>query len=274
MKINYKKIFFYILFALGYVMLLKLIGTGTYTFLSFLEEIPNLYSVVTYLILSIIIYVILVKLKLVNILKEKGNGFWYGIKVGALVVFFGIVVFSNDLSEISSQGQLQPILHILIFIIDMLLLGFTEEVVFRGIIQNKMYECFDMKTKKGIYLAIICSGLIFGSCHILNVFSGISFPAALKQTIGVCGMGMYFSAIYYRCKNIYALIFLHAFNDFASLAKSGMWGIGTETFIIENSDSLALFGLIFYFALTLFLLRKSKLPKQEKPQISESSKQE
>lgn len=264
MKINYKKIFFCLLFAIFYAIFIKITGTALYVLLKFLNKIPDLISVINYLLLCVILFFILKKLKLLGILKEKGNGFWYGIKVGAFIVCLGIFSIVDDLPQNISQGQIQPFIYIVAFCLDMLFVGITEEIVFRGIIQNKIYECFDMKTRKGIYMAIICSGLIFGSCHILNSMSGISFRAALMQATGVSGMGIYFSAIYYRSNNIYSMIALHAFNDFANLTASGIWGIGDLSTVVENYNIYALVGFAFYLALSLFLLRKSKLNQLNK----------
>ena len=271
MKVNYKKILLYLVFAWVYIICFKFWGTGFHIVLKSLKDIPYLISVLVYLSTTLILLFIIKKLKLSRILKEKGIGFGNGLKVGAFLVCLALFLFFSEISDNMAQGELQPPIHIIIFCLDCLFVGITEELAFRGIVQNKIYECFDMKTRKGVYLAVIVSGIIFGSVHITNCLSGVSFRAALMQAIAVSGVGVYFSAIYYRSNNIYTLIFLHALNDIQSMASSGIWGIGNIATVIEGYGLYAIGGFAIYFALGMFLLRKSKLKiNNDQPALKES----
>lgn len=271
MKVNYKKILLYLVFAWVYIICFKFWGTGFYIVLKSLKDIPYLISVLVYLSTTLILLFIIKKLKLTRILKEKGIGFGNGLKVGAFTLVLAIILFLFKLPDNIAQGELQPIGYIILFLMEYIFVGITEELAFRGIVQNKIYECFDMKTRKGVYLAVIVSGIIFGSVHITNCLSGVSFRAALMQAIAVSGMGVYFSAIYYRSNNIYTLIFLHALNDIQSMASSGIWGIGNIDTVIEGYGLYAIGGFAIYFALGMFLLRKSKLKiNNDQPALKES----
>lgn len=151
------------------------------------------------------------------------------------------------------------------FALEMFLIGFAEETLFRGLIQNAFHELFGEDTVGHVRLAIICSGILFGLAHLVNGLNPeIGFTNAAMQALGVCGMGVVFCAVYYRTgKCLWYLIVLHALNDAVVEASSGRFsGMDQSTVIATTSGESPLRTLItgvLFFAFALFLLRRKKV---------------
>ncbi len=191
----------------------------------------------------------------------------YPIIAGGLVVLSNIYlyimssVFPELLEElgVSTSYSVHSAGQILIFIVTMILVGTAEEFTFRGLIANLIFDKYG-KTSKGVWFSTIITGVIFGSLHLTNALSpGISlFSAAIQATLaGV--LGMVFTAIYFRTRNIWFLVFLHAYNNFAALFGSGVLGQGTIDSTIDTYSFINIIGIIPYIIVLLVLLRKSKM---------------
>ena len=95
--------------------------------------------------------------------------------------------------------------------------GFFEELLCRGWILNEFTERF-ANNRKNVLYCIVTSAFIFGFIHIVNAFvTSQSLPLTFVQILNAIIIGIAYGAIYYRSKNIFATIFLHAFWDFALL---------------------------------------------------------
>ncbi len=93
--------------------------------------------------------------------------------------------------------------------------GIVEEVIFRGVFFNAFFKFFG-DTKKGFILSLILSSAMFGLIHILNL---INHPellfATISQVVYAIFIGSLFCVIYYRTKNLWPGIILHALIDFS-----------------------------------------------------------
>ncbi|MDP4144076.1 MAG: CPBP family intramembrane metalloprotease [Bacillota bacterium] len=103
------------------------------------------------------------------------------------------------------------------------------------------------------------ASILFGLAHVTNIFAGVSVKAALIQAAGAAVMGALLCAIYLRTRNIWAVVFLHAFMDFSSLIPSGMFGVSSAIGEINNYSYLKLLVCIVYLIPALVVLRKKKL---------------
>ncbi len=122
-----------------------------------------------------------------------------------------------------------------------------------------MYDVFGKNSRKGVFLSIAFSSVIFGLMHYINcITANASFYAVSMQVLSAIGGGLYFGAIYARCKSLWVTIFLHGFLDFSQMVTSGFWGIGNSTSDIVGFDNSAFIALIFFVLLSIFILRKSK----------------
>lgn len=107
----------------------------------------------------------------------------------------------------------EPSSSILIFALECLSIGFFEEVVFRGLILILVIQKYS-KTKKELFFALVISSSIFGLIHVLNLFLGASFYETFLQVGYSFLMGMLWSVVFLKTKNIWFVIFLHASYNF------------------------------------------------------------
>ena len=153
---------------------------------------------------------------------------------------------------------LQPVWKIVAFVITIFLIGFTEEVFFRGIVANLFYDkhAYD---PAGVWTAVIGSGFIFGSMHLINLL-GANPVGVLVQVLSASVMGMALTAIYYRCRNIWVLIFVHCFVNLCGSYSAGIFDYGSSmTSIISSYGTEMIVSAVPYLIVTVVLLRPKKM---------------
>lgn len=100
------------------------------------------------------------------------------------------------------------------FITDCISIGFFEEILVRGSILGLLLYKWG-NTRKGIYFAVICSSLIFGSAHLINLVKNPDLVlATLAQIAYATFLGVLFASLLLRTRSIWLIIFSHALFDF------------------------------------------------------------
>ena len=102
--------------------------------------------------------------------------------------------------------------------ISMILVGFVEEMLFRGFLFKAMLP------KDGAVISIIVSSLTFGIGHIVNLFAGQANLETFIQIIFAISWGFLFTMVYYKCGSLLPCIVAHALVDVSSL-----FGADTKT---------------------------------------------
>lgn len=92
--------------------------------------------------------------------------------------------------------------YIIIYILSMLLVGFIEEVIFRGFLFNAIRE-------DNIKEAIIISSITFGIGHIVNLINGADFISTLLQVFYAISIGYLFVTIFIKSNSIIPCIICH-----------------------------------------------------------------
>ena len=205
--------------------------------------------------------------------KEKRYGLGQGFLIGLYLVIIGF--YSLIVTTImADKSKINPIWQIAIFAITMIFIGTCEEFLFRGVISNLLFNKYG-KTIPGVWFAVIMTGVIFGCMHLFNALSPeVSFYSALIQGLVAGVLGMVLTAIYFRCRNIWVVVILHAFIDFAALFTSGVFGTNTLDGSIGTYSALQLFGILPYIIVLLVLLRKNKMKEILENNIAKSSEKE
>ena len=248
-------------------ILVVVITIGAYKMVGFILprfiSNSNLESIIAQSIFTLFVFCAVAVLKKWSLFKTKQDLLkknWY--VAGAIFVQVALVALTrfDSFLEISI-----PTNEILYFILQMILVGFCEEVLFRGLIQNAFHKYFGEDSWLHIILAILITGLMFGAAHLTNGFNPeIGFGTAIMQAMATAIMGVYFSAIYYRTgKNIWYLIFLHAIYDiFVSIGNGRLSG-RTSSEIINAArniepKSVLILGVLF-IGISIILLRPKKI---------------
>ncbi len=107
----------------------------------------------------------------------------------------------------------------LLYITSMLLVGFLEEVIFRGLLFRAMEE-WDVRK------AFVISSLTFGFGHIVNLLNGAALVPTLLQIFYAAAIGFLFTLIVYKSGSLWPCILTHGiFNALSAFsAEAGSAG--------------------------------------------------
>lgn len=167
------------------------------------------------------------------------------------IIRLGDAVFNDETSWKAASG-------ICIGILNILGIGFREETIFRGVIANNLGIAYG-KDSRGVWKAVIVSGLIFGLVHLSNIIAGVNPARVAIQVISACAIGMYYTAIYFRGGNLWALVLLHCITDAGGLFRSAFTTAATAAGEVNELSITGLIMIPVYLGITFFLLRKSKM---------------
>lgn len=120
-----------------------------------------------------------------------------------------------------TRGDLIPL-----FILECLLIGLMEELLFRGILQDTIGQLFRSKPHGRIWTVVITSGL-FGVVHLFNLFAGAGVGATFMQVGYSFLIGAMLSAVILKTNNIWLCVLLHAAFD---MGGNIVTELGTGTF--------------------------------------------
>lgn len=173
---------------------------------------------------------ILIIFKNKYIFTQKKKGLIKSLLISWPVIFYSLIMLVQ--SAIKINFRVDNPMEILSLTIFCFLIGLFEELLCRGWLQNEFIERFG-NNRKGVLYSIFVSGLIFGIMHISNALVGQSLFETLIQVISAAITGISFGAIYYKTKNIWSVIILHAFWDFAIFL--GEVNVGTSCITLTGS---------------------------------------
>jgi len=118
--------------------------------------------------------------------------------------------------------------------INTLLVGISEEVMFRGVLFRAIL------TQYRVWTAIVVSSILFGAVHILNVFNTGDLAGAVMQSVPAGMSGILFVAIVIRTGSIWPAIMYHALWDCVLFTMI----TGSQTSGLEaNPDALESLGM-------------------------------
>lgn len=143
-----------------------------------------------------------------------------------------------------------PIIDIVCYILNMIGVGFLEEIIFRGFL-------FKALAKDNIKMAMIISSITFGVGHILNLFngSGMGLVANMCQIVGAMACGFLFVIMFHRGGTLLPCIMAHIVNNVINIFanEAAMTNQKLITISVIN-----LIVIIIY----ILILRKT-LPKEK-----------
>lgn len=111
-----------------------------------------------------------------------------------------------------------------LFSIKCLLIGVSEEVLFRGIVFQALLDCFDKK-KRNCFFPVLLSSVIFALFHFINLFDGAGILSVLQQAGYSFLIGAMLAVVLLQTKNLWLCVFLHTLFDFGGLMVFDL-GIG------------------------------------------------
>lgn len=119
------------------------------------------------------------------------------------------------------------------------LVGFSEEVMFRGVFLHAALRRFGPK------IAMLLSALAFSSLHAVNVFGGLAPSAMAMQLLLTFVMGLLLAPIALRIGNLWPLIIWHTLWNFSLLAGSAL-GLETPIFGLALPIEVILIAVLWW----------------------------
>lgn len=197
-----------------------------------------------------------------DIFRNQRIKFNESIKLGLpLLILTFFMVGVNSSSLFADDFKLVNLVSLIIYTA---LIGFFEEIFFRGIIESELLNNYS-DTKKHAVISILISAFIFGIVHITNVFYGQDILTTGTQVVQTIAIGVLFGSIYYVSKNIWAVIFLHGFYDFSillgdvNLIKDCGYVANIPISVTIQSVVVSLFLSCIYILYSIIVLKNSNV---------------
>ena len=107
-----------------------------------------------------------------------------------------------------------PVPGLIYAAVSMTLVGFAEELIFRGFLFKAMLKDGSVKA------AVIVSSVTFGMGHIMNLFTGHDLVETLNQVVFAVAVGFVFTLVFYKSGSLLPGILAHSFIDVISVFAS------------------------------------------------------
>ena len=194
-----------IVFAILWILIYTL-GMGT---LQNSFGLDSLWHMLGLIVLSALMFLFVQR----NGLLEKYGLAGWAKNSKAMLWFIPLWIFSC-LNLFSGFGPDYPVPGVIYAAVSMALVGFAEELLFRGFLFKAMLKDGNVKA------AIIVSSLTFGLGHILNLFTGQNLVETLNQVFFAVAVGFVFTFVFYKSGSLLPGILAHSIIDVASVFAS------------------------------------------------------
>ena len=209
------------------------IGTSIlYSSFTYLKYGPE---IITQSIWAVLVIIILMLFKNSYVFTETKEDIFKSMKLGWPIIILGTFFLGLNVITVGQSLEIPVALNLATFC---LLIGIVEEFLCRGWLLNEFLERFS-DNKKSIILSIVLSSLIFGAIHIFNISAGQSLIDTIVQVINATLLGVIFAMMYYKSKNIWSVVLLHAFWDFALM-------LGDAPALVDCYTTTATTSIIIY----------------------------
>ena len=92
-------------------------------------------------------------------------------------------------------------------VLSMLLIGYVEEVIFRGFLFKMMLK------QDGVKPAVIVSSVTFGIGHLVNLLAGQATLDSVIQVFFAIAWGFIFTMVFFKCGSLWPCIIVHGLVD-------------------------------------------------------------
>jgi membrane protease YdiL (CAAX protease family) len=186
------------------------------------------------------------------------NGFCGGLKLWWWRALWPVWLVAVPLLILSALGR-SPTEH-LRWIVLSLLVGFTEEAFFRGVILRALLP-------RGARNAMVWSATWFGAAHLLALAGGYDWRMVLLLAAGAFGAGIVFAWVRIASASIWPCVIAHAFFDYSGFVDSG----GMRESLRYTTYNIVTSGLVAVLMLAWagWLLWRMTAPARRRPMESE-----
>ena len=234
----------------------------------FAEDVLHYFNDILAYLPGIIVALLLLRCcGLRNDLGLRRKGFWSGLLYGGLLMVTSVY----DLVEYArylDPGTFHTPTPLLFFmcLLDIFLIGFTEELIFRAGVLNILLARFG-NTKKGLYGSVLFSSALFGAVHFTNyLYYPQMFWSTMSQMVYATFFGVLIGAAYAKARNLWASATLHTvFNLSLILSVFSQEAAALEmTDVSPLSAVYSVLTSIPFLVMGLILLQTIALPPGQK----------
>lgn len=166
----------------------------------------------------------------------KINGF-YNKSILPALLMFPMVNLGLTFWEYSN-GNVAINIDFFLFLKEVAVVIFVaiaEELFFRGLVFRELVFCYKYKP----VLAALGVSALFGTLHLLNIFSYATLYYSIVQSLCAFAISFNLSAVYYKLKSIVPCIVIHALINITSIGLGN--GVGKLSL---NSFEVAMFLIV------------------------------
>lgn len=211
-----------------------------------------------------ITYVLMGKEKVAFTMKGIGYGFWAARSYFIIMTVVVVLCFAAISSLLYINGESYQLVPFLNAAIGCLFVGVAEEFTFRGLIFGGLLQKLG-NSKKGIILASVISGLLFGVLHVFGsalngeIADAGAVATAFAKTIQCAIFGFVLAFIYYKTRNLFVAAALHSLDDFMIICGTGAGLIKAESYVSSTNvlQHLAVYA-IFTVVVIPSLIKSTK----------------
>jgi len=184
--------------------------------------------------------------------KLNKKSLWWLFPIFFIITISLIKLIFNP--NLLSLNQEEYILLFIVFLTTMLV-GFSEEVMFRGIILRSFLE------RHSIFTSVMVSSVMFSLLHSVNYFGGLNPAMVFSQLILTFIFGLAFALIALRLNNIWPLIIAHFLWDLILFAGN----------IVKTDGSILMSSLVL-INIIIILILSLKIKKEQGGKIIRNKK--
>lgn len=253
-----KSIPLFLLILAFYVFLLSLPLEGLFEYSGLTQfEVEQIVEIAKNLMVIVLAIAVMKNLRLFQLVGINGKSSWNDwqpLLLPSYLIFVGLINVRNlDFAEVS-------ITHLVLLFFSTLSIGFSEEFVFRGLLQSLLLKkLLKNEGKKALFVSVMVSSIIFGLLHLLD-FKSENAVAEASQFVYATFIGVGFGAILLRTSNIYGLAVIHGLIDFVFKIDHLTVSTGSKS---EGNSSLISSLIVVFLVSPMFVFGLKIIKKLE-----------
>src|SRR5690554_4599682 len=133
-----------------------------------------------------------------------------------------------------------------------LAVGFSEELIFRGILLYLFLEMFKA-SRFQVIIALLLSSVIFGYGHMINYFKIGHIENVISQSNFALAYGCFSAGLFLKTRNLYAVSILHVFYNIGVSDFEEVINMDYIELMVNQTKSLTskVFGTALFFTLII-----------------------
>ena len=138
-----------------------------------------------------------------------------GLPINLLIALpcFAVAIVNFPFSAlITGEATVERVDLIWLLIVDCVLIGFFEELFFRGMLLNFVADRF-IKKRGGVFVTVIITSALFGLFHLINLTSGAGISGTLLQVVYTFLIGAMLAFVMLKTKDLWLCALIHAVFD-------------------------------------------------------------